>query len=224
MSAGLSRSFVASARQPAVTWAPRPRVKERLARIPGGAAVSRAISRAKARVKGFVLPTSLFEQMGFTYLGPVDGHDLKSVCELLAQAKKMKKPVLLHVMTQKGRGYAPSEQEPEKYHGVFAASTRVTGRLRCGRGRMDFSALFSERSCAVLCGQGRDASARSRRRCLRARVWDQFASRFPTRFFDVGIAEEHAVAMAAGVAAQGLVPVVALYSTFLTACLRPDRA
>ena len=128
------------------------RIKERLSRIPGGGTITRAVSRFKAKIKRAVLPTSLFEQMGFTYLGPVDGHDLKSVCEFLALAKKMKKPVLLHVMTQKGRGYAPSEQYPEKY---------------------------------------------------------------PERFFDVGIAEEHAIGMAAGMAAQGLVPVAAIYSTFL---------
>ena len=187
------------------------RVKERLARIPGGAAVTRAISRAKARIKSFVLPTSLFEQMGFIYLGPVDGHNLKSVCELLAQAKKIKKPVLLHVMTQKGRGYAPSEQEPEKYHGVSRFDP-VSGAFAADK-KEDFSACFGRELCAF--------AEKDARICAITAAMPsgtgltRFASRFPSRFFDVGIAEEHAVAMAAGMAAQGLVPVVAMYSTFL---------
>lgn len=187
------------------------RVKERLARIPGGVSVSHAISRAKARIKSFVLPTSLFEQMGFIYLGPVDGHDLKSVCELLAQAKKIKKPVLLHVMTQKGRGYAPSEQEPEKYHGVSRFDP-VTGAFTAEK-KEDFSACFGRELCAF--------AEKDARICAITAAMPsgtgltRFASRFPSRFFDVGIAEEHAVAMAAGMAAQGLVPVVAMYSTFL---------
>ena len=187
------------------------RVKERLARIPGGAAVTPAISRAKARIKSFVLPTSLFEQMGFIYLGPVDGHNLKSVCELLAQAKKIKKPVLLHVITQKGRGYAPSEQEPEKYHGVSRFDP-VSGAFAADK-KEDFSACFGRELCAF--------AEKDARICAITAAMPsgtgltRFASRFPSRFFDVGIAEEHAVAMAAGMAAQGLVPVVAMYSTFL---------
>mgnify|MGYP002608967154 FL=1 len=187
------------------------RVKERLARIPGGTSVSRAISRAKARVKRFVLPTSVFEQMGFIYLGPVDGHDLKSVCELLAQAKKIKKPVLLHVMTQKGRGYVPSEQQPEKYHGVSQFDP-VSGAFTAEK-KEDFSACFGRELCAF--------AEKDARICAITAAMPsgtgltRFAFRFPTRFFDVGIAEEHAVAMAAGMAAQGLVPVVAMYSTFL---------
>lgn len=187
------------------------RVKERLARIPGGAAVTRAISRAKARIKSFVLPTSLFEQMGFIYLGPVDGHNMKSVCELLAQAKKIKKPVLLHVITQKGRGYAPSEQEPEKYHGVSRFDP-VSGAFAADK-KEDFSACFGRELCAF--------AEKDARICAITAAMPsgtgltRFASRFPSRFFDVGIAEEHAVAMAAGMAAQGLVPVVAMYSTFL---------
>ena len=187
------------------------RVKERLARIPGGGAVSRGISRMKARMKRLLLPTSLFEQMGFIYLGPVDGHDLKSVCELLAQAKKIKKPVLLHVMTQKGRGYAPSEREPEKYHGVSPFDP-LTGAFKAAK-KEDFSACFGREMCAF--------AEKDARICAITAAMPsgtgltRFASRFPDRFFDIGIAEEHAVAMAAGMAAQGLVPVVAMYSTFL---------
>lgn len=187
------------------------RVKDRLARIPGGGAITRAISRCKARLKRLLLPTSLFEQMGFIYLGPVDGHDLKSVCELLAQAKKMKKPVLLHVMTQKGRGYVPSEREPEKYHGVSPFDPLTGAFLSVSK--EDFSACFGRELCAF--------AEKDARICAITAAMPsgtgltRFAQRFPDRFFDVGIAEEHAVAMAAGMAAQGLVPVVAIYSTFL---------
>lgn len=187
------------------------RVKEQLSHVPGGSRVIRAISRVKARVKRLVLPTSLFEQMGFTYLGPVDGHDLKSVCELLAQAKKIKKPVLLHVMTQKGRGYAPSEREPETYHGVSPFDP-VTGAFLASK-KQDFSACFGKELCAF--------AEKDARICAITAAMPsgtgltRFAERFPDRFFDVGIAEEHAVAMAAGMSAQGMVPVVALYSTFL---------
>ena len=149
--------------------------------------------------------------MGFIYLGPVDGHNLKSVCELLAQAKKIKKPVLLHVITQKGRGYAPSEQEPEKYHGVSRFDP-VSGAFAADK-KEDFSACFGRELCAF--------AEKDARICAITAAMPsgtgltRFASRFPSRFFDVGIAEEHAVAMAAGMAAQGLVPVVAMYSTFL---------
>ncbi|MDO5142663.1 MAG: 1-deoxy-D-xylulose-5-phosphate synthase [Eubacteriales bacterium] len=187
------------------------RMKERLDRIPGGKAAAQLISRAKAHMKLLLLQTSLFEQMGFTYLGPVDGHDLKSVCELLAQAKKIKKPVLLHVMTQKGRGYLPSEREPELYHGVSQFDP-VTGVSAAG-GKESFSDCFGRELCAL--------AERDARLCAITAAMPSgtgltdFAAQFPGRFFDVGIAEEHAVAMAAGMAAQGIVPVVALYSTFL---------
>ena len=187
------------------------RIKERLSRIPGGGTITRAVSRFKAKIKRAVLPTSLFEQMGFTYLGPVDGHDLKSVCEFLALAKKMKKPVLLHVMTQKGRGYAPSEQYPEKYHGV-SKFDRVTGAPLAAK-KEDFSAFFGKELCAL--------AEKDNRICAITAAMPsgtgltRFAEKFPERFFDVGIAEEHAIGMAAGMAAQGLVPVAAIYSTFL---------
>ena len=187
------------------------RIKERLSRIPGGGTITRAVSRFKAKIKRAVLPTSLFEQMGFTYLGPVDGHDIKSVCEFIALAKKMKKPVLLHVMTQKGRGYAPSEQHPEKYHGV-SKFDRVTGAPLAAK-KEDFSAFFGKELCAL--------AEKDNRICAITAAMPsgtgltRFAEKFPERFFDVGIAEEHAIGMAAGMAAQGLVPVAAIYSTFL---------
>ncbi len=186
-------------------------VKDCLARIPGGAVVTRLISRCKARLKRIFLPATLFEQMGFTYFGPVDGHDLKSVCELLAQVKNMKKPVLLHVMTQKGRGYAPSEQHPEAYHGVSPFDAEEG--LDHVQGKKDFSACMGETLCELAEKDARICAVTAA--MPSGTGLTDFSARFPDRFFDVGIAEEHAVAMAAGMAAQGLIPVAAIYSTFL---------
>lgn len=187
------------------------RTKKALGRLPFGGRLSDFVSRSKRRIKRAVLPTPLFEQMGFAYLGPVDGHDLKSVCELLNAAKGMKKPVLLHVMTRKGKGYRLAEERPEKYHGVSRFDPE-TGAPASGGGK-DFSAVFGEeltrlaandaRICAITAAMSSGVGLLG------------FAERFPDRFFDVGIAEEHAVTMAAGMAAQGLRPVAAIYSTFL---------
>ncbi len=207
---GLSRHLSRLRSRPGYLKA-KTRVKGRLAGMPGGKAATRLISRLKARFKRLMLPTTLFEQMGFIYLGPVDGHDIKSVCELLSQAKKIKKPVLLHVITQKGKGYGPSERKPELYHGVSCFDPSEGIKETSGAG--DFSGCFG----AALCGL---AEKDSRICAVTAAMpagtgLSAFAEKFPTRFFDVGIAEEHAVAMAAGMAAQGLVPVAAIYSTFL---------
>lgn len=186
-------------------------VRDSLSHLPGGDMVTQFISRNKARLKRLLLPGTLFEQMGFLYLGPVDGHDIKSVCEVLREAVKLRRPVLLHVMTQKGRGYAFSEREPEQYHGVapFQPSVGIVG----GQKTADFSHCFGE----ILCGM----ALKNKKICAVTAAMPSgtglsvFARRYPERFFDVGIAEEHAVGMAAGLAAQGLLPVAAIYSTFL---------
>jgi len=186
-------------------------VKSRLKNLPGGRAATRFISRVKTRFKRFFLPATIFEQMGFIYLGPVDGHDIKSVCEILSQAKKIKQPVLLHVITRKGKGYTPSEQNPELYHGVSRFDP--ARGINRAKPQEDFSGCFGtalcelaendERICAITAAMPSGTGL------------SDFAKRFPDRFFDVGIAEEQAVAMAGGMAAQGLVPVTAIYSTFL---------
>ena len=149
--------------------------------------------------------------MGFAYLGPVDGHDLKSVCELLQAAKGMKKPVLLHVMTKKGKGYRPAELQPEKYHGVGQFDL-ADGRLKAKDGA-DFSAVFGDELIRLASNDARICAVTAAMSSGTGLLG--FAEHFPERFFDVGIAEEHAVTMAAGMAAQGLKPVTAIYSTFL---------
>lgn len=165
----------------------------------------------KTGIKKAVLPNAtMFEDMGFAYLGPVDGHDLTQLTSTLEWAKEMKRPVLVHVRTQKGHGYAPAEREPWRFHGVgpFDAETGAVPPAK-----ESFSSVFGE-ALAELAGE--DA-----RVCAITAAMEEgtgltpFAKRYPDRFFDVGIAEGHAAAMAAGLAMQGALPVFAVYSSFL---------
>ena len=180
-------------------------------RLPGGETVYSLTSRAKNRLKRFLLPGTIFENMGFTYLGPVDGHDLSSLISLLNSAKELREPVLVHVVTQKGRGYRFAEEDPAKFHGIGRFDP-ATGK-KLGEKVKTYSDSFGEtmvelaqknpRVCAITAAMPGGTGL------LR------FMSRFPERLFDVGIAEEHAVSMAGGLAKQGMIPVVAIYSTFL---------
>ena len=186
------------------------RVQKAVTAIPKiGPGMARGMERLKNRIKYFVLPNVIFEELGFTYIGPIDGHDIKKLCDLFDHAKTLKQPCFLHVITQKGKGYTPAEANPEKYHGVApyqietptpekrtSNSALVGQTLECLAEQTPYLAAIT---AAMPSGTGLET----------------FGKRFPDRFFDVGIAEEHAVAMAAGMAAQGLVPVVAMYSTFL---------
>ncbi len=165
----------------------------------------------KTNVKKALLPNStMFEDMGFTYLGPVNGHDVGQLSNTLRWAKELKCPVLVHVHTQKGRGYLPAEREPERYHGV----SRFDPRMGVPREKApDFSAAFGSELCKL-------AKENETICAITAAMRDgtglhDFSEQYPDRFFDVGIAEGHAVAMAAGMAKQGLTPVVAIYSSFL---------
>ena len=179
--------------------------------IPGGKGLYRFTHKVKAAVKGTLLPCSMFEDMGFTYIGPVDGHDLKRLTELLRWIRELPGPVLLHVRTVKGKGYAYAEQQPNKFHGVGPFDVE-TGRPSAPGGT-NFSAVFGQTMCSL--------AQQDKRICAVTAAMEEgtglsgFARQFPERFFDVGIAEEHAVAMCAGMAKQGLVPVFAVYSTFL---------
>ena len=168
--------------------------------------------RVKTSLKKTLWPVStLFEDMGFSYLGPIDGHDLPRLCDMLEWAKEQNGPVLVHVHTKKGKGYAPAEQNPGKFHGISPFDPE-TGALKKAAGA-SFSSVFGDaladyakedpRVCAVTAAMG-DGTGLGR-----------FADEYPTRFFDVAIAEGHGVAMAAGLASQGMIPVFAVYSTFL---------
>ena len=179
--------------------------------IPGGDFVYHITRNIKDRVRRMLIPETLFECMGFTYLGPVDGHDTENLISLLRIARNMKRPVLLHVLTQKGKGYAPAEQHPKLFHGVGKFDP-VTGEVP-EKNVETFSDAFGNVMCQL-------ASENDRVCAITAAMPGgtgllNFKKTFPKRMFDVGIAEEHAMSMAGGLAKQGMVPVVAIYSTFL---------
>ena len=186
-------------------------VKRFFDNVPLGKPVSRSISKVNSAVKSVLLHSSLFEEMGFAYLGPIDGHDIKSVCETLSIAKQMKKPVIIHAVTKKGKGYLPAEQKPDAFHGVSAFDVK-TGTLPKSNSQ-SFSSVF----CKIMC----EFAKQDNKLCAVTAAMPSgtglscFAEKYPKRFFDVGIAEEHAVAMTAGMAKQGLNAVCAIYSTFL---------
>ena len=193
------------------------RFKKFYRRLTSRGAVGRGIYRVtrsmKQMFKGAVFSTSsVFETMGFTYLGPVDGHDVKQLTRLLRYAKELERPVLLHIKTVKGKGYAPAEREPDKFHGV-GAFHKEDGSLVSKGGKSSFSSVFGQTMCEL--------GAECEDLCLITAAMqsgtglDSWAQQYPDRFFDVGIAEEHAVAMAAGMAKQRTLPVFAVYSSFL---------
>lgn len=187
------------------------RYRRALLRVPGGKFMFRVTRSIKDRIRRMLIPTTIFESMGFTYLGPVDGHDTENLISLLRNAREMKRPVLVHVMTQKGRGYAPAEEHPKLFHGVGKFDP-VTGEVPQKSGES-----FSDAFGTVMC----QMAAEDDRVCAITAAMPggtgllDFKKTYSNRMFDVGIAEEHAVSMAAGLAKQGMIPVVALYSTFL---------
>ena len=179
--------------------------------LPGGRHIYRVTHKLKKAIKDVLLPCSMFEDMGFTYLGPVDGHDVCQLTQLLRYARELKVPVLLHVRTVKGKGYEPAENNPDAFHGV--SPFRVSDGTFLKQSKPGFSAAFGSALCEL--------AEHDRHICAITAAMqggtglNQFAERFPDRFFDVGIAEGHAVTMAAGMAKQGMIPVFAVYSTFL---------
>lgn len=168
--------------------------------------------KVKTAIKEALLPCSMFEDMGFTYMGPVDGHNVKLLTRLLRYAKEeVAGPVLLHVRTTKGKGYPPAEAAPENYHGVGPFDL-ATGQPK-GTLKLNYSAVFGQALCEV--ARRNDKVCAITAAMQSGTGLDAFAREFPDRFFDVGIAEGHGVAMAAGMAKQGAVPVFAVYSSFL---------
>ena len=176
-----------------------------------GRRLSKRMEGFKNRIKRFVLQNTFFEEMGFTYLGPIDGHNIPQMISLLKEAKALERPVVVHVVTQKGKGYRFSERNPEKFHGIAPFSPE-TGAVAESKGP----------SCSQVFGETLLSLAEKDERivAITAAMRDgtglrPFFDRFPGRSFDVGIAEEHALTMAAGMAAEGLKPVAAIYSSFL---------
>ena len=182
-----------------------------LSSFPGGNGIYRITKRLKDRVKRFLLPSIIFENMGLTYLGPVDGHDLPGLISILKIARDLCCPVVVHVYTKKGMGYAPAENDPSRFHGIgkFDPAT--------GAGISKSAPNFSDSFGETMVQLGKE----NKRVCAITAAMPggtgllEFKKQYPNRLFDVGIAEEHAVSMAGGLAKQGMIPVVALYSTFL---------
>ncbi|MCL5255675.1 MAG: 1-deoxy-D-xylulose-5-phosphate synthase, partial [Gammaproteobacteria bacterium] len=171
------------------------------------------VSRAEEHVKGMVTPGTIFEELGFNYIGPIDGHDVESLVETLSNMRSLKGPQLLHVVTRKGKGYAPAEKDPIGYHGVpkFDPMTDV---LPSKAPKVpSYSQIFGDWLCATAANDPRLFGITPAMREGSGMV--EFAKRFPQQYFDVAIAEQHAVTFAAGLAIAGEKPVVAIYSSFL---------
>mgnify|MGYP005763932807 FL=1 len=177
-----------------------------------GQAVYKVTHRAKKMVKDAILGYSMFEDMGFTYLGPVDGHDVSYLTRMLRYARELNCPVLLHVKTVKGKGYTPAERQPDQFHGVGPFDVEK-GLAVSKAGGANFSSVFGETMCQLAEEKPELVAITAAMRL--GTGLDEFARRYPQRFFDVGIAEGHAVAMTGGLAKQGALPVFAVYSTFL---------
>jgi 1-deoxy-D-xylulose-5-phosphate synthase len=191
--------------------------------IPGiGGSVAKIAQRAEGSLKGFILPGGLFEDLGFNYLGPIDGHDVPLLIETLSRIRNAREPILIHVVTKKGKGYKFSEDDPCIYHGIgpFEVDTGVTQAEKASAGSVQshdeciaFCDIFGN-ALTEIADEDKDIVAVSAA-MKEGTGLTAFADKFPDRFYDVGIAEPHAVTFAAGLASQGLKPVVAIYSTFL---------
>lgn len=185
-----------------------------LERIPAiGRTILRSAERIKDSLKYLLVPGMLFEELGFTYLGPIDGHSIPKMVELFREAKGVKGPVLIHVLTKKGKGYHYAETEPHRFHGVGPFNKETGKPLSQNDNRPTFSEVFG-RTIEKLAQEDKSIVAITAAMASGTEL-ENFAKKWPERFFDVGIAEQHAVTMAAGLAAEGFKPVVAIYSTFL---------
>ncbi len=192
-------------------WGMKRSYRKLILKLPGGRHIYKFTHNIKDRVRRMLVPTTIFESMGFMYLGPVDGHDTEQMITLLRIAKDMKCPVLIHAMTQKGKGYSFSEEHPKLFHGIGKFDPATGEPLK--KAKPTFSDAFG---AAMV-----ELAAQDPKVCAITAAMPggtgllAFKQQYPDRLFDVGIAEEHAVSMAGGLAKQGMTPVVALYSTFL---------
>ena len=169
--------------------------------------------RSEEHMKGMIMPGTLFEELGFNYIGPIDGHDMNTLVKTLHNMKQLKGPRFLHVITKKGKGYAPAENDPCTYHGVPAFDIKTGEPKKKSSSQPSYSAVFGQWLCDM-------AESDSRLIGITPAMGEgsgmvEFSEQYPERYFDVGIAEQHAVTFAAGLAADGLKPVVGIYSTFL---------
>jgi len=177
-----------------------------LSLLPGGKKLQAALHRLREGVKAVVMPTMMWEQLGFTYLGPIDGHNIAELEIVLAQARNYYKPVIVHVLTKKGRGYKPAEDNPTHFHGLSPRSEGV-GAIPT------YSQVFARTVGGLLRDNPKVVVISAA--MVEGNSLSSLVKKFPQRIYDVGISEQHAVTLAAGLATQGFIPIVAIYSTFL---------
>lgn len=169
--------------------------------------------RSEEHMKGMIMPGTLFEELGFNYIGPIDGHDMNTLVKTLRNMKKLKGPRFLHVITKKGKGYSPAENDPCTYHGVPAFDIETGEPKKKSSNAPTYAGVFGQWLCDMAENDSRLIGITPAMGEGSGMV--KFSEQFPERYFDVGIAEQHAVTFAAGLAADGLKPVVGIYSTFL---------
>lgn len=186
-------------------------VKKAVAKIPKvGDFIIRHIRRLKYSIKQLMIPNMMFEDMGFRYMGPIDGHDIEKLESNLKTAKRLDGPILIHVVTKKGKGYKPAEENPDKFHSTGSFKIETGEALKPKK--TDYSKVFGEKLVNL-------AAENQKIVAVTAAMKDgtglgKFSKEFPDRFFDIGIAEQHAIGMAAGMARAGMIPVVPIYSSF----------
>ncbi|MDO5389929.1 MAG: 1-deoxy-D-xylulose-5-phosphate synthase [Eubacteriales bacterium] len=212
-SVGGMSSYLANIRTAEAYTGLKMNVTKTLNKIPKvGAPIVKAVRSTKSGIKQLIIPGMLFENMGLTYLGPVDGHDMHQMMKLFNEAKRVDGPVVVHVLTQKGRGYDPAVRHPARFHGTTAFEIE-TGLPVQGKGKETYTDVFS--TVMRKLGERQPKLAAITAAMPTGTGLKRFANMFPERFFDVGIAEEHAVTFAAGLALGGIIPVLAVYSSFL---------
>ena len=177
-----------------------------LSSLPGGKKVYRALRRLREGVKALLMPTMMWEQLGFTYLGPIDGHNIAELEVALAQARDHYKPVIVHALTTKGKGYKPAEDNPTQFHGLSPKSASLSTMPT-------YSQIFAQTVAGLLKDNPKVVVICAA--MVEGNSLSSLVKQFPQRIYDVGISEQHAVTLAAGLATQGLIPIVAIYSTFL---------
>jgi 1-deoxy-D-xylulose-5-phosphate synthase len=188
-------------------------MKRFLQEIPGiGSFVLKLVKQSEESLKGLLVPGILFEELGFQYFGPLEGHHFDHLIETLRNIRKLKGPILIHVLTKKGKGYPPAEENPDIYHGV-GRFERATGKIYTNSSPPTYTEIFGKTLVELAREDERVVAITAAMPLGTGLV--EFAEQFPKRFYDIGIAEQHGVTFAAGLALEGLRPVVAIYSTFL---------
>ena len=186
--------------------------KRTISKIPFiGEKIVKFVQRGKRGIKQLVIPKMYFEDIGFRYLGPVDGHNIEALEDIFKISKEQEGPILIHVLTKKGKGYKPAEETPDKFHSTSKFNIKTGEKV--GKAKKDYSKVFGEKLVKIA-KNNKDIVA------ITAAMKDgtglaEFAKKYPKRFFDVGIAEQHAIGMAAGMAKAGMIPVVPIYSSFI---------